>query len=178
METYKKYNIKSKIILNDLIKLKSKGIFIVLLLFPLALFLNTIYTAFNNNNEFLDLATTSFSLLIIILLLVIPFVKVSLASDYQKNIYTIYTLKNKILFKKKVVPNNYKKFIIIKENFTKQNTNINLQNAVAEFKYPVYKFVVLKDNYKKEITSVNNESLKKKLQIYLEKESNLKLTKT
>lgn len=175
MITSKSEKIKSKIILTDVIKLKSKGIFIILLLFPLALILSTIYSIYKSNPvEKSNILTLIISFIALFILAVIPCLKKGLATDNQKNIYIVYTLKNKILLKQILIPNNYNEFIIIEEPFSKSNTNITINNKIAEFKYPIYKFVAQRKTHNKPIFTVDNKSSKNELQTFLEIQSNLK----
>lgn len=175
MITSKSEKIKSKIILTDVIKLKSKGIFIILLLFPLALILSTIYSIYKSNPvDKSNISTLIISFIALFILAVIPCLKKGLATDNQKNIYIVYTLKNKIFLKQILIPNNYNEFVIIEKPFSKPNTNITIHNKIAEFKYPIYKFVAQRKNHNKPIFTVDNKSSKNELQTFLEIQSNLK----
>lgn len=175
MNTSKNSKIKAKISITDLIELKSKGIFIILLLFPFALLLNSINIAFNSQLEISNSITIVISFLIIVLLISIPLLKKGIAIDYQKNSYNCYILGDSIIYKYNFIPNDYNELIIAEEEFSKLNTNTNIDNTAATFNYPIYKFIAQKNNSKKNIIKVDNETDKNILIMFLEKETNLRL---
>ncbi|WP_130735094.1 hypothetical protein [Flavobacterium sp. J27] len=170
-----KTKIKSTLILEAILKLKSIAAYCILLLFPVSFLLNAIFQIYNNNQK-ASLITFCYSFLTVFILILIlfPFIKKGISIDNQKNIFLSYSLADKILLKKQILSKDYTTLLITEEPFEKQNKYISVTNASAAFVYPVYHFTAIKNQYKKVIYSTENPDLKNQLTLFLEKESNLK----
>lgn len=174
MNPFKNSKIKAKIDISDLFELKSKGIFIIVLLFPFALLLSAINTVYHNTLDIANGLTMLICFLSCAILIGIPLLKKGIAVDYQKNCYNYLILGNTIIYKYNFIPNDYNKLIITEKEFSKFNTNINIDNTTPTFNYPIYKFVAQKNNSQKNIFTVDNQVEKNRLKDFLEKETNLR----